>query len=127
MRIEAHQGGYRMVPSTSATSPVVRAYEQGRQTALPCEDGATPVRPRDADRIELTSLPIAAAMREVSRADLVQQRLRERLVAGQVDGPIDLAGPAGPNRVLNRAYFLSEQSVAERNISAVGRRLDVHG
>ncbi len=127
MRIEAHQDGYRIVPTGGAASPVVRAYEQAQQTALRCDDGAAPLQVRDVDRVELASLPSANAVREISRAQASQQRLRERLVAGHVDGPIDLASPAGPNRVLNRAYFLSEQSVAERNISAVGRRLDVQG
>jgi len=116
-----------MLPTTGAASPVVRAYEQAGRAAPPCDECDAPVQGRDVDRIELSSLPMANATREVSRTDLAQQRIREWLVAGAVDRPVDLAQPGGPNRVLNRAYFLSEQSAAERNASAMGRRLDVQG
>lgn len=127
MRIEAHQGGYRIVPSTGAPPAVVRASEQVKRTSPECDDCNLLPSMRDVDRVELTSPPPASRSPEASATDDSMRRIRERLVAGRVDRPIDLARPGGANRVLNRAYFLSEQSAAERNTSAVGLRLDVHG
>lgn len=127
MRIEPYQGGYRMVPSTSATSPIQRARDASADKAAKCDTCESPVTVRDVDRVELSSLQFEQAEQESSPVASSQQRIRERLVAGVVDGRIDLSGPGGGNPVLNRAYFLSERSVADFNASAVGRSIDVRG
>ncbi len=127
MRIESHQNGYRIVPSKGAVSAVVRASDQVAHASPPSEGRGSLRSFHDVDRAELTSLPQADAALDASATDASLDRIRDRLVAGRVDRPIDLARPGGSNRVLNRAYFLSEQSAAERNSSAVGLHVDVRG
>lgn len=133
MRIEPYQGGYRMVPSTSATSPIQRARDASADKAAKCDTCDALVSVRDVDRVELSSLAFQEAQSQTAPATAPipsaasQQRLRERLVAGIVDGRIDLDGPGRGNAVLNRAYFLSERAVAEFNAAAVGNAIDVSG
>jgi len=116
-----------MVPSTGATSAVRRAADASTGNAASCDSCQEPVKARDVDRVELTSLQFDVAQEAAAPAPGSPQRLRERLVAGVVNQPIDFAGPGGHNQVLNRAYFLSDRSVAEFNASAVGRAIDVRG
>lgn len=115
-----------MVPTTGATSAIHRALDASAKDAAQCDSCEKPVKASDVDRVELTSLQFNVAQ-EVSAPSQGLQRIREELVAGVVNQPIDLAGPGGGNQVLNRAYFLSDQSVAAFNASAVGRAIDVQG
>lgn len=115
-----------MVPTTGATSAVRRALDASAKDAAQCDSCEAPVNTRDVDRVELTSLQFNVAQ-ETAAPSQGLQRLREGLVAGVVNQPMDIAGPGGGNQVLNRAYFLSDQSVAAFNASAVGRAIDVQG
>jgi len=115
-----------MVPSTGATSAVRLALDASAKDAAQCDSCEESVKPRDVDRVELTSLQFNMAS-ENTAPSRGSQRIREQLVAGVVSQPIDLAGPGGGNQVLNRAYFLNDRSVAAFNASAVGRAIDVRG
>lgn len=123
MRIEPYQGGYRMMPSTGPA--IQRARTDALQSAATCDSCNEPVKPFDVDRVELSSLQFASAASKATPAPGSLQRLREQLVAGVVNQPVDLPLPGGGNAVLNRAYFLSERSAADFNASAVGRAVDL--
>ena len=116
-----------MAPSTGAASAVRRAVDASAKNAAQCDSCEGTVKASDVDRVELTSLQFDVAQEAAAPSPGSAQRLRERLVAGVVNQPIDFAGPGGHNQVLNRAYFLSDRSVAEFNASAVGRAIDVRG